>query len=353
MSLFWDAWDLVNNKYLKAADVSNEQKVQGAIEGLVSSLGDPYSQYFAPKDAEDFKDEVDGNFGGIGAQLDTKDGIIIVVSPLKGSPAEAAGLKPGDQIISVDATSTQGYSVEEAVDMIRGPIGTSVKLTIKREGLKEPKEFAIVRQNITAPTVDMEMKDSGIAYVQLYQFNASANRLFTDAIRKAALSGTRGVVLDLRGNPGGYLSVAVKMASWFLPRGTLVVSQQGRDGTNAEEMRANGNAPLGKIPTVVLIDEGSASASEILAGALRDQRKIPLVGQTSFGKGTVQEIQDLGDGSLVKLTVAHWVLPSGHVLEGAGIKPDYEVKLTDEDVKEKRDPQLEKALEVMRKILAK
>lgn len=351
MGLFWEAWDMVNAKYLNASDVSEEQKIRGATAGLVASLDDPYSEYFAPDEADDFKNEVKGNFGGIGAQMDSKDGIITVVAPLKGSPAEAAGLRSGDQVLFVNATSTQGYSVEEAVGMIRGPVGTSVKLTIKREGLKDPKEITIVREDIVVPTIDLTMKDGGIAYIQLYQFNASASDLFLKAIREAALQGTRGVVLDLRGNPGGYLSVAVKLSSWFLPRGTLVVSQQGRDGTEAEVMRANGNAALAKIPTVILIDEGSASASEILAGALRDQRKIPLVGQTSFGKGTVQEIQDLSDGSIVKLTVAHWVLPSGHILEGAGLKPDYEVKLTEEDIKKERDPQLDKALQVLRDML--
>lgn len=351
MALFWETWQLVNKRYLKAADISDEQKVRGAAAGLVASLDDPYSQYFAPDEAEDFKSEVQGNFGGIGAQMDTKDGIVTVVAPLKGSPAEAAGLKPGDQVLFVDATSTQGYSAEDAVGIIRGPVGTSVKLTIKRDGLKALKEITIVRKDIVVPTIDLTMEDGGIAYIQLYQFNANAEDLFLNAIREAALNGTRGVVLDLRGNPGGYLSVAVRLASWFLPRGTLVVSQQGRDGTKTEAMRANGNGALAKIPTVVLIDEGSASASEILAGALRDQRNIQLVGQQSFGKGTVQEIQDLSDGSIVKLTVAHWVLPSGHVLEGAGLKPDYEVKLTDDDVKNNRDPQLDKALQVMRDML--
>lgn len=351
MSLFWEAWDIVNDKYLNAGDLTDQQKVRGATAGLLSSLEDPYSEYFAPEEAEDFKSEVQGNFGGIGAQMDSKEGVVTVVAPLKDSPAEAAGLRSGDQVLFVDATSTQGYSIEEVVGMIRGPVGEPVKLTIKREGLKDPKEFTIVREDIVVPTIDLTMEDGGIAYIQIYQFNASVSDLFLKTIREAALRGTRGVVLDLRGNPGGYLNMAVRLASWFLPRGTVVVSQQGRAGTEEEIMRANGNAALAKIPTVVLIDEGSASASEILAGALRDQRKIPLIGQTSFGKGTVQEIQDLSDGSLVKLTIAHWVLPSGHVLEGAGLKPDYEVEFTEEDAQNDRDPQLDKALQVLRDML--
>ena len=351
LSLFWEAWDLVNDRYLNAKDVSDEEKVRGAVAGLVYSLNDPYSEYFAPEEADDFKDEVDGSFGGIGAQLDSKDGNLVVVSPLKGSPAEAAGLKPGDRIILVNATSTEGFSAEAAARIIRGPVGTPVTLTIMREGWKEPQEFTIIRQDIIVPTIDLTMKEGGVAYIQLYQFNASASNLFRDAIREAALAGTRGVVLDLRGNPGGYLSVAVRLASWFLPRGAIVVSQQGRDGSEEDAVRANGNSALADIPTVVLIDEGSASASEILAGALRDHREIPLVGQPSFGKGTVQEIQELSDGSIVKLTIAHWVLPSGHILEGAGLKPDYEVKITEDDIKNDRDPQLDKALSILRNMI--
>lgn len=352
MAKFWEAWQLVNKKYLNASEVTDEQKIQGAIAGLVVALDDPYSEYFQPGEAEEFRDDVDGNFGGIGAELETKDEVLTVVAPLKGSPAEKAGLRAGDQIILVDATSTIGYTPGEAVKIIRGPIGTPVKLTIKREDLSEPKEITIVRQTIQVPTIDWEMKGD-IAYIQLYQFNANATQLFAEAIRGAALKGTRGIVLDLRGNPGGYLEVSTRLASWFLPRGSLIVSQQGRDATDTEAIHANGNSALVRVPTVVLIDEGSASASEILAGALRDQRKIPLVGKQSFGKGIVQEIQNLSDGSLLKLTVAHWVLPSGHTLEGAGLKPDYEVELTEEDIEKERDPQLEKALEVLRDLMKK
>ena len=352
MTLFWQAWQLVNQKYLRNADVSNEDKVRGAVAGLVGSLGDPYSEYFAPKDAQGFEEDVNGNFGGIGAQLGIQKGTLTVVSPLKGSPAAAAGLKPGDQILFIEATSTEGIAIEEAVNYIRGPVGTPVKLTIMRKGWDKPKDFTITRDEIAAPTLDFTMESGDVAYIQLYQFNANADQLFLNAIRKAALAGARGVVLDLRGNPGGYLDVAVNIAGWFLPRGTVVVSQQGRDGMN-EVMRANGNEALVRIPTVVLIDGGSASASEILSGALRDQRHIPLVGDTSFGKGTVQELEDLPDGSLVKLTIAHWVLPSGHILENGGLTPDYEVKLTDADVAANKDPQLDKALSLIRQELAK
>jgi carboxyl-terminal processing protease len=283
--------------------------------------------------------------------LDNEDDALIIISPLKGSPAEAAGLKPGDEILFVDATSTIGYSASDAVAIIRGPIGTSVTLTIMREGWTRPREFEIVREEINIPTVNFEMLSENVAHIELYQFSSHASRDFLDALRQASFARARGIILDLRGNPGGYLDVSVQIAGWFLPRGVLVVSQEGRNGIETEAMYASGNASLSKIPMVILIDEGSASASEILAGALRDHRKIPLVGKTSFGKGTVQEIQDLSDGSVLKLTVAHWVLPSGHVLEDAGLEPDYDVELTEEDLEKGLDPQLDKALEIMGEIL--
>lgn len=352
MAVFWEAWELIEDTYLQSGDISDEDKVRGATAGLVMSLNDPYSEYFSPQDAESFRENVSGNFGGIGAQLGIRDDALTVISPLKGSPAEKAGLMAGDRILFVDATSTEAISIEQAVNIIRGVVGTPVELTIIREGWDEPREFRIVRDEINLPTLDSSVED-GIAHVQLYQFNANAEQMFLDAIREAALQRTRGVILDLRGNPGGFLDVAVDLAGWFLPRGTVVVTQEGREGAE-KVLRANGNAALERIPVVVLIDEGSASASEILAGALRDHRQIPLVGQKSFGKGTVQELQNLQDGSLLKLTVAHWVLPSGHILEkNGGLTPDHEVELTEEDIEDGRDPQLDKAREVLREILAR
>jgi len=352
MSTFWQAWQLIDQKYLGAASVSNEKRIQGATAGLVQSLEDPYSEYFSPQDAQGFKQDVAGNFGGVGIQLGVQNDIITVIAPLKDTPAAAAGIKTGDQILMVDSTSTQGFSIEQAAAIIRGSVGTPVKLAIMRKGFDKPQDFTIVRQQISAPTLDFTMKEDGIAYIQLYQFNANADTLFESAIRKAALQGARGILLDLRGNPGGYLDVAIDLAGWFLPRGAVVVSQHGREGSD-QVMHANGNTALAKVPTVVLIDSGSASAAEILAGTLRDNRHIPLVGDISFGKGTVQEMEDLPDGSLVKITIAHWVLPSGKVLEDGGLKPDYLVKLSDEDIRDRRDLQLNKGIEILRQEMAK
>lgn len=246
----------------------------------------------------------------------------------------------------INSSSTEGISVDEAVKWIRGPENTEVKLTILRDDWEKPREFKIVRATIEVPTLDYEVKD-GIVQVKLYSFNANADRVFYDAMINTIPQGAKGMVLDLRNNPGGYLEVAVQLAGWFLDRGTLVVSEVSRSNSK-EDFKANGNAALAKFPVVVLINQGSASASEILAGALRDQRKIKLVGEQSFGKGTVQQVMPLKDNSSLKITVAHWVLPSGQILEGNGLKPDIEVKITEGDITNKRDPQLEKAIEALK-----
>jgi carboxyl-terminal processing protease len=219
-----------------------------------------------------------------------------------------------------------------------------------RDGWEKPKEVKIVRDTIVAPTLDFEMKEGNVAYIRLHSFNANANRLFYQAVLQGLSRGAKGMVLDMRNNPGGYLEVAVDLAGWFVPRGMIVVSEEGRAGVT-QEFRAEGNAALEKFPVVVLVNGGSASASEILAGALRDLRDVKLVGEKTFGKGTVQQIVELRDGSSMKLTIAHWVLPSGKVLEGEGLEPDIEVVLSDEDLESENDVQLTKALEVLRPMM--
>jgi carboxyl-terminal processing protease len=345
--VFWQAWQMINDNYLKNEGVSNSDKLYGAIGGLVNSLGDPYSEFFNPKDNKKFYEDVQGNFGGIGAELGMKDGQLVIIAPLKGTPASRAGLLAGDKILAINSSSTEGISIDNAVSLIRGQEGTTVTLTIMRNGWQKSKDFKITRANIVVPTIDAETVDDNILRLELHSFNANAEYLFYQAMFKALSGGSRGMILDLRNNPGGYLEVAVDLAGWFLPRGSLVVSEEGRVRPKTE-FRANGNAALANFPVVVLINKGSASAAEILAGALRDDRGIKLVGETSFGKGTVQELEPLPDGSAIKLTVAHWVLPSGGILENGGLVPDFEVKMTDDDVANHRDPQLDKAIEVLR-----
>ncbi len=350
-STFWQAWQVVNDNYLKNKDVAGKDKLYGSIAGLVGSLKDPYSEFFPPEENKKFQEDVRGDFGGIGAELGMDKGQLVVIAPLKDTPAARAGVKAGDRILSINASSTDGILIEQAVNAIRGPKGTAVVLGIIREGWKAPQDFKIMRGTIIVPTIEFEMKDGNIAYVGLRSFNANAEQLFYEAIAKATDKQARGVILDLRDDPGGFLDVAVELAGWFLPRGTLVVSETSRTGTG-EQFKAEGNEALIHTPVVVLVNKGSASASEILAGALRDDRNIKLVGEKTFGKGTVQQLFSLHNDSSLKLTIAHWVLPSGHILENGGLKPDIEVKLTDENVKNKKDPQLDKAMEILTKEIA-
>ncbi|MBI4087420.1 MAG: S41 family peptidase [Candidatus Liptonbacteria bacterium] len=353
--IFWEAWKLVNDQYLRNKDVKDQDKVYGAVSGLVGSLKDPYSQFLPPSDSKKFQEDVQGNFGGIGAELGIKKDALVVIAPLKDTPASKVGLLAGDQIVKINATSTEGMMIEEAVRLIRGPVGTEVGLTIFREGWEKPKDLTITRATIMIPTLDAKTISTpagNITHLELHSFNSNASFLFHREMSKAIAAGSKGLVLDLRNDPGGFLQVAVDLAGWFVPRGSLVVSEKGRND-EGQDFRTVGNEALLHFPVVVLINKGSASASEILAGALRDIQKIKLVGETSFGKGSVQQLQDLSDGSSIKITVAHWVLPSGRILDSDGLEPDVKVEMTDEDIENKRDPQLDKAVEVLQSQIAK
>lgn len=346
---FWQVWDYIRTAHLQGGKVNDQSKVYGAIRGLVGSLDDPHSEFFSPENNKKFQEDIRGNFGGIGAEIGIRKNQLVVVAPLKDSPSSRAGLKPADKILKINSTSTADLTVDAAVRLIRGPEGTNVTLTIDRDAWEKPKEITITRATILIPTLDYEMKDD-IAYLKLYSFNANTTPLFQKAALEIAANNARGMVLDLRNNPGGYLGVALDIAKWFFEDGTLIVKEEGKKEREADnqEFKTRGRGILADLPVVVIMNEGSASASEILAGALRDNRKVKLVGEKSFGKGTVQEIMELNDGSSLKLTVAHWVLPSGQVLENEGLKPDIEVKITDEDAENNRDPQLDKALEILR-----
>ncbi len=350
---FWQAWKTIDDEYLRSDSVGPQERVYGAIRGLVGSLNDPYSEFFPPEDSKKFQDDIQGNFGGIGAELGIKKDRLVIIAPLEGTPASRAGLLPGDEIVKINSTSTEGMAIDTAVRFIRGPIGTEVTLTIFREKWEKPKEFKIIRANIMIPTLEAKIIDGDIVHIRLFSFNANANMLFYQEMVKALSLGAKGMILDVRNDPGGYLEVAVDLAGWFVPKGSLVVSEKGRGDTVVREFKANGNGALINFPVVVLINGGSASASEILAGALRDIRKTKLVGETSFGKGTVQRLELLRDGSSVKITVARWVFPSGKILEKGGLTPDVEVKMTEEDIKDKKDPQLDEAIKVLRSEIKK
>ncbi|MGC8776191.1 MAG: S41 family peptidase [Minisyncoccia bacterium] len=353
LKIFWETWDAIHKNYFKDNAISDKDRVYGAAKGLVQSLNDPYSNFFTPDEAKKFEQDVRGNFGGIGAEIGSKKGFIIIVSPLKNSPAERAGLKPEDKILMVDSTSTEGMTVEDAVKIIRGEPGTEVKLMILRSDWEKPRDFKIKREVIQVPTLDYEVKDN-ILIIKLYSFNVNTEKLFYEAALDGfAKKNAKGLVLDLRNNPGGYLDVAVDLAGWFLKKGTPVVKELTRNGEK-DPYLANGNGALVDVPVVVLVNKGSASASEILAGALQIQRKVKLVGEETFGKGTVQRLIELSDGSSLKITIANWVLPNGHILEGNGLKPDIEVKIDENNEKDnQKDIQLEKALEVIKQEIKK
>ena len=351
-SSFWQAWQMINDDYLRNPSTTDQQKVYGAVNGLVNSLGDPYTEFFTPSDSQQFQQDITGDFGGIGAQLGADpQGDVIVIAPIKGTPAAAAGLKAEDIIVGINGTSTASMNVDDAVNMIRGNVGTVVTLSIVRQGWTKPQDFKITRSSIQVPNVDFEMKGT-IAHITLSEFTQDADSAFYQALVKAMNNNAQGIVLDLRDDPGGYLEVAVDLSGYFLKPGSPVVKEVGRS-VPEQDFTATGNGALADMPMAILINNGSASAAEILAGALHDDRKIPLVGQHSFGKGTVQQLESLADGSSIKMTVAHWVLPSGNILNfGVGLLPDYVVSSTDAQAAAGKDPQLDKALQVVQSEIA-
>lgn len=342
-SLFWEAIQATKDRYVNEEKFDDQELVYGAIRGALATLKDPYTTFFSPSDAKKFEEDLEGAFGGIGAEIGIRNGELVVVAPLKGNPAEEVGLKSGDRILKVNDVVTTGLSVEEAVKIIRGEPGTAVTLLIFRDGFSEAKAFEITRRIIVVPTLDFEMKEGDVMYAHLYNFNGNAPSYFYDMGFTMLTRGAKGMVLDLRNNPGGFLDVATHLAGWFLNHGDVVVRERLRGGEEIP-LLANGNAALTNIPVVVLVNEGSASASEILAGALRDIRSAVLVGEKTFGKGSVQEIENLKDGATVKVTIAEWLTPAGTVIDGEGLTPDVEVKASDT---EGEDPQLDKALELI------
>lgn len=348
--LFWDAWQTIETKYVNRSSLDKQNMIYGAISGLLGALDDPYSVFMPPQESKKFMDDIKGSFEGIGAEIGIRKGVLTVISPLEGNPAKKAGLMAGDKVLKVDDTLTADLTLDEAVDIIRGEKGTEVILLIARNGLDETKEIKIIRDTIQIPIIKWEIKEGDIAYIQLYHFTENSASQFRKTIREILKFNPKGIVLDVRNNPGGYLEVAVDIASWFLPKGEIVVIEDFGNGDN-NKYRSEGYDALGNIPTIVLINEGSASASEILAGALRDIREIEIVGEKSYGKGSVQQLEKLKGGSSVKITVAKWLTPHGTSINEEGIIPDIEVELTLEDIEEMRDPQLEKALEILNQSL--
>ncbi|MFA1711051.1 S41 family peptidase [Peribacillus frigoritolerans] len=321
----YSTYDTIKDNYYE--EIDEEKLVDGAINGMIKSLDDPYSAYMDKKEASSFHESISSSFEGIGAEIQEQDGQIMVVSPIKGSPAEKAGVKPNDIILSVDGKSVEGLSSSEAVLKIRGEKGTKVDLSISRAGESEPIKLTIKRDTIPIETVYAEMLDDGVAKIQVTSFSEHTVQELKTALEEMSKKDMKGLVLDLRGNPGGLLDQAIEMASLFIPNGEVVLQVEERSGKK-DVYKSENDGEL-KIPVVVLIDDGSASASEIVAAAVSESADIPLIGVKSFGKGTVQTAQDFEDGSNFKYTAAKWLTPEGNWIHKKGIKPDITVKLPD------------------------
>jgi carboxyl-terminal processing protease len=347
-STFWKVWNTLNDKSIYAKKVEDQDRVWGAISGLASSLGDPYTVFFPPKENQSFKEEILGSFEGIGAEIGIKDQVLTVVAPLKDTPAWKAGIKSGDKIIKIDNTSTNDMTIDEAIDLIHGQKGTNVTLTILRNGENKTRDIVVMRDKIQIPTIDTELRSDGIFVIKFYSFSENSANLFKNALVEFLDSKSSKLILDLRGNPGGYLDSAVNIGSWFINEGDVILGEDKGDGSKIKFYRSHGPRLFNdNLRFVVLVDGGSASASEILAGALHDHGIATLVGEKTFGKGSVQELIKITDDTSLKVTVANWLTPNGVSISLKGIEPDVKVPYTQKDYDAKRDSQMNKAVEIL------
>lgn len=355
---FWRVWNLIDEKYVPSnpeddESASSQKRVWGAIRGMVASLGDPNTVFLLPKEHELFEEEINGNFEGVGMEVGIRDDILTVIAPLKNTPAYRAGIKSGDKIFKIGDKETANLTVDEAVFLIRGKRGTSVDLVLFREGQNEPIEITLIRDVIDIPTLDTEW-NGDVFIIRLYNFSGNSQDVFRSALRQFIIQSygqpEKKMILDLRSNPGGFLNSSIDITSWFLPVGKIVVKEDF--GGKREDIihRSRGYNVFGEnLKMAILIDGGSASASEIVAGALSEHGVATLVGSRSFGKGSVQELVKIPPDTSLKVTVARWITPNGRSISVEGLVPDYEVETTDEDIKEGRDPVMEKALEILEK----
>lgn len=352
MSEFWRVWNLLEKKYVSGTTtdaLTTEQRMEGAISGLVKSYDDPYTIFLPPSEASMFEEDISGNFSGVGMEVGMRDGVITVIAPLPDTPADKAGIMAGDVIVKIDEQSTEGMGVDSAVRLIRGEKGSEVVLTIYREGATEFQDIAIVRDNIAIPTVDTS-EEGDVFIIKLYSFNALADMKMQEALRSYVVSGKDKLVLDLRGNPGGFLQSAISIASYFVPAGKPIVREGFGDEQGEEVYRSSGKTLRDSEPKemVVLVDGGSASASEILAGALQEHGIATLMGEQTFGKGSVQELIDLPSGASLKVTIARWYTPNGISISDGGLTPDIIIRRSIEERQAGDDPQLDAALRLLR-----
>jgi carboxyl-terminal processing protease len=342
--LFWEAWNIIDRDFYDRKALDTQKRTYGAIAGMVEALGDPHSGFSNPQQSAIESSDLRGSFDGIGATLEMLDRYIVIVAPLPDTPAEKAGIRAGDIITEVNGQKTEGLSLNEVVNRIRGPRGSEVELAIVRQGQREPIKFSIVRSEIKLVAVKAEIKAGDIAYVRLTSFTETATKSLIDELKKVLESKPSAIVLDLRNNPGGLLQTSVEISSIFQPKG-VVLYEEDKEGKritfDAQPMSLHTTLPL-----VVLINRGSASASEIVAGALKDNGRAKLVGQRTFGKGSVQIVRNLSDKSTLRVTIANFFSPNGNKINLVGVDPDVVVDLTEEDRKAGRDPQLDRAIEM-------
>lgn len=375
ISTFWKVWNILDNQFVTTNhkdklgqeistttvsefdSMSKEQRrIYGAIKGMVDSEQDPYTTFFTPEEASSFETEIKGSFDGIGMEVGKKDGIIVVITPISGSPAERAGIKTGDKIIKINNITTLDMNIDEAVKMIRGPKGTTVLIQVYRDGVEKPIDFKIARDTIQLPTLDKTYdKNTGVYTIKIYSFSEHVTGLFKEAMQEFSSTNSNRLIIDLRGNPGGYLEAAVDISSYFVPAGKVVVSQDYGSKQKIEQLRSLGYDLLAnkKVKVVVLVDGGSASASEIVAGALQDNKVATIIGEKTFGKGSVQEYIKVTDKTGLKVTIARWLTPNGNSISVSGLVPDIEVKKDEntklEDIKNRKDNQYLKAVEFLNK----
>lgn len=355
-SLFWETWENLSDKYVDGNKIDKQKMLYGAISGMVNSVGDPYTVFLEPKVTKKFEEEISGSFGGVGIEVGKRDDILTVIAPIEGTPAFKAGIKVGERILAIDGNSTLNLSIEESVNMIRGKKGSKVTLTISNPEQTKTREVELIRETIKVPTVTYQSIENGkIGHIEIASFNQNVDSDFKKSVDAFIKSGSRSLIIDLRNNPGGLLDSAIYLAGFFLEKGQVVVKEEFKDKTT-NSFVAEGNGVLKNYNIIVLINGGSASASEILAGALHDNLGIKLVGEKTFGKGSVQELVKLDGGSSLKVTIAKWLTPKGVSITDMGIEPDVKVEIVEEEITNGgvefgtpgKDPQLDKAIELLK-----
>lgn len=347
-SLFWQAYYKLKENFVDKEKMDLQKIIYGAISGMVKSLGDPYTVFLTPEENKIFQEDVKGYFEGVGMEVGIKKGKLTVIAPLENTPAKKAGILSGDIILEIDGKPTLDMTLEEAVKLIRGPKGTVVKLKIIREGWEKPEEFQIERAVIEIPSLKIEEKD-GIIYLKIYHFSEKLRSDFRVAVNQILKNPSKKIILDLRDNPGGFLEVAVDVGSYFIEKGKLIAIEEYGDGTK-EEFYSRGPGVFSDYKIMILVNQGTASGAEILASALRENLGTMLIGEKTFGKGSVQKLENLKGGSALKITIAKWLTSKGQQISEIGLDPDLKIETKPKDIEEGKDPQLEKAIEILKSL---